>query len=350
MDHWQHCKNILCIRPDNMGDLLMTVPAIQALKSSFNCKITVLVSTMAAGVAAIMPAIDAVITFDLPWLKFDELPDGDQIAPLIAQLKTQEFDGCIVFNVYSQNPAPAILLAYLANIPLRAAYARENLYGLLTTWIPDPEPYQMIRHQVARDLALVAELGATDQPQKTQLRLAPFQSPLIENLEFKNYFVVHAGVSDPKRSYPTAQWIEFCRLLLSAFKLPIVLTGTAKDAKLVSEIAWEVAGTINLCEMLTVAQLGQIIADARALVAVNTGPVHLAAAVQTPVVVLYAQTNPQHTPWQVKNRVLPYSMSPTAQSKNEVIRFVNEKYYQQYVPYPSAKQVLNQLQELLAEP
>src|SRR5690606_29741612 len=72
----------------------------------------------------------------------------------------QQFDACVVFTVYSQNPLPAAMIAYLAGIPLRLAYCRENPYGLLTDWFPDPEPLTTIHHQVERDVNLVARIGA----------------------------------------------------------------------------------------------------------------------------------------------------------------------------------------------
>jgi ADP-heptose:LPS heptosyltransferase len=59
-----------------------------------------------------------------------------------------------------------------------------------------------------------------------------------------------------------------------------------------------VAGCLNLAE------LAALIAEADLLISNNTGPAHIAAAVDTPVVDLYALTNPQHTPWQVRSRVL----------------------------------------------
>jgi ADP-heptose:LPS heptosyltransferase len=59
-----------------------------------------------------------------------------------------------------------------------------------------------------------------------------------------------------------------------------------------------VAGSLDLSE------LAALLARADLLVANNTGPVHVAAAVGTPVVDLYALTNPQHTPWMVPCRVL----------------------------------------------
>ncbi|WP_432710993.1 glycosyltransferase family 9 protein, partial [Pedobacter sp.] len=79
------------------------------------------------------------------------------------------------------------------------------------------------------------------------------------------------------------------------------------------------------------------------VISVNTGAVHLAAAVQTPVVVLYAQTNPQHVPWLVSNRVLPYSVPDHLKSRNEVLRWVNEQLYTTVIPYPEVDDILRAL-------
>jgi ADP-heptose:LPS heptosyltransferase len=55
---------------------------------------------------------------------------------------------------------------------------------------------------------------------------------------------------------------------------------------------------------LSLGELGAALQLARVVVSNNTGPAHIAAAVGTPLVDLYAMTNPQHTPWQVRNRLL----------------------------------------------
>jgi ADP-heptose:LPS heptosyltransferase len=72
---------------------------------------------------------------------------------------------------------------------------------------------------------------------------------------------------------------------------------------------------------------------------VNTSTVHIAAALQRPVIVLYAETNPQHTPWLTKKAVLYYSIPEQLQSKNEVIQFVNQSYYKEQIDYPSPERV-----------
>ncbi|MDB5963134.1 MAG: glycosyl transferase [Massilia sp.] len=64
------------------------------------------------------------------------------------------------------------------------------------------------------------------------------------------------------------------------------------------------AGVVSLSGQLTLGQLGAAIALAAVVVANNSGPAHISAALGTPLVDLYAQTNPQHTPWLVAHRVL----------------------------------------------
>src|SRR4051794_37673766 len=132
---WQHCKNILIIRADNMGDLIMSSPAIRALKETFQARITVLTSSMAAGIVPCLVDIDEAMVFDLPWVKASETADSTGVAALVDQLKHRNFDAAIIFTVFSQNPLPAAMIAYMADIPLRLAYCRENPYGLLTDWI-----------------------------------------------------------------------------------------------------------------------------------------------------------------------------------------------------------------------
>src|SRR6185437_10257862 len=79
---------------------------------------------------------------------------------MIERLRAGRFDAAVIFTVYSQNPLPAALLAFLAGIPLRLAHCHENPYQLLTDWVRDPEPEQYIRHEVERQTALVAVVGA----------------------------------------------------------------------------------------------------------------------------------------------------------------------------------------------
>jgi ADP-heptose:LPS heptosyltransferase len=314
-----------------MGDLLMTTPAIRALKESIKCRITVLTSSMAAGIALSVPEIDDVIVFDVPWVKTSSVPESD-CYKVVEKIRQHQFDGAVVFNVYSQNPVPSIMLAYLAEIPLRLGYCRENPYELLTDWLPDQEPYSFVRHQVLRDLDLVAAIGATTKNEKLSLR---FNIELLPSLNTKligegiavqrPWLILHPGVSEEKRMYPKELWIKTAKIIQEATGFQLLFTGTASEASLASELAEEsgsdcfsLAGKLSLQEFMLLVQQAPLV------VSVNTGTIHIAAAAGTPVVVLYALTNPQHSPWHTVGEVLLFDVPPGLRSKNEVIRFVQE--------------------------
>ncbi|MEX8546440.1 MAG: glycosyltransferase family 9 protein [Mucilaginibacter sp.] len=328
---WKNCKKILVIRLDNMGDLLMSTPAIRALKETFNSRITVLTSSMAAGIARHIPEIDETITFDVPWVKTNHASFSTTFLILTEVLKQKQFDAAVIFTVFSQNPMPAVMLAYLADIPLRLAYCRENPYQLLTHWVPDQEPYTFIKHQVERDLDLVATVGAKTSDNYLSLQIPDLWESTQKELDKnsidlqKPWLILHPGVSELKRQYPTENWIELGKKLVADFGYQLLLTGSASEKQLTDEIrqgigtnAFSIAGLLALDEFIC------LIKEAPLLLSVNTGPVHIAAATQTPVVVLYAQTNPQHTPWKTPNKILFFEVPEALQSKNEVLKFVQQ--------------------------
>jgi lipopolysaccharide heptosyltransferase II len=315
-----------------MGDLLMSSPAIRALKETFHCRITLLTSSMAAGIARYIREIDEVITYDLPWVKLNNMADSSVFLQLIEVIKQKKFDAAVVFTVYSQNPLPSAMLAYLAGIPKRLAYCRENPYDLLTDWVPDEEPYRFVQHQVRRDLALVAAIGATTKKEQLYLDI-PVEgfSNAKEKLEkagidfSRPWIILHAGVSEKKREFAKDKWIETGKRLCNELHLQVLLSGSKSEKSLtdhlkkeIGEHAFSIAGALNLEEFVA------LVSQAPAIISVNSGPVHIAAATGTPVIVLYALTNPQHLPWKVKGNAFYYSVPSDMQSRNEVIRFAND--------------------------
>ena len=201
-----------------MGDVLMSSPAIRALHTGIGCKITLLTSGKGSAVAKLISAIDEIIEFDLPWVKSDHAGSSpERINDLLENLKSRCFDGCVIFTVYSQNPMPAIMLAYLAGIPLRLAYCRENPYDLLTDWFPDPEPLTLIKHQVQRDLDLLKGINITTTERRIWLDLSE-KGRLIAKKKLdaiagvtRPFIILHPGVSEPKREYPLELWARLAR-------------------------------------------------------------------------------------------------------------------------------------------
>lgn len=348
MDNWSSVKNLLCVRLDNIGDLLMSVPAITALKQTFGCKITLLTSSMAGKMAPFIPSIDDVMVYDVPWVKSDISPQVDTISTLVEELKKRNFDAAVIFTVFSQNPLPAAMLLYMAKIPMRLAYCRENPYHLLTHWIPEKEPYTFIRHQVQRDIELVRTVGASIDDDRIRMNV-PMQAWNTTGEKLKKagvdltkpWVVLHAGVSEKKREYPLPLWIETGNKIVEELQCQIILTGTESEKPLVEKIrngvgrsVFSMAGLFNLDEFIV------LIKNAPLIISVNTATIHIAAATQTPVVVLYALTNPQHTPWKVASKVLLFDIPEEMRSRNEVLQYVRDDYFTENTPMVTPDEIV----------
>lgn len=348
---WQQAKKILCVRLDNLGDVLMTTPALRALRAFCpEAELTLLTSSMGAGIAAFIPEIQRVIPFDVPWVKNEQMADSQGVFDLVARLKSERFDAAVIFTVFSQNPLPAAMLAYLAGIPLRLGYCRENPYDLLTDWLPDQEPFAELQHEVIHQINLVRSIGADTPPDQHLSLNVPMDAggAALHKTGIdpeRRWLVMHPGASESRRQYPMGSYIEAARAL-AAQGFQIVVTGSTSERELAEQLAHAVGG-VSMSGRLTLAELIGLIACAPVLISNNTGPVHIAAAVGTPVVVLYAHTNPQHTPWQVNNRVLYFDVPEVLRSKNTLLRYVYEKTVHQPVQDARPEEIVQAVGELL---
>jgi lipopolysaccharide heptosyltransferase II len=310
---WSDARNVLCVRLDNLGDVLMTTPAMQALKRARpDRRLTLLAAGAGASLAGHLPDVDEVIVYNPPWHRHDHAATPQEDLAFVQALAGRGFDAAVIFTVYSQNPLPAALMCYWTGIPLRAAYCRENPYRLLTDWARETEPQQQVRHEAARQLDLVRSLGieAPDVPMSFQLHAADRERAAAKLAKVgvvasTPFLLVHPGASAASRRYPPEHFASAADLLARRLDAPIVFCGAPSEAMLVQSIRHGMqAPSISVAGDLTLGELAAVIAMAKVVVCNNSGPAHIAAAVGTPVVDLYALTNPQHTPWMVPSRVL----------------------------------------------
>lgn len=311
---WENAKNILCVRLDSMGDVLMTTPALKALKGAVpGRKITLLTSKSGAQAAQLIPEIDDVVIYNAPWMKLP-LPPADSRGEfsMAARLQQSGFDAAVIFTVYSQSPLPAAFLCHLAGIPLRLAFCRENPYSLLSDWVKDTEPELGIRHEVQRQLDLVKTIDCQTEIETLSLQVPPGGETRVtrkmEKLGMQldqPWIVIHPGATADSRRYPAESFAAAARILSEEHNLQILFTGSRAEVPLVHQIQMGMGiSSYSLADELDLGELAALIALTPLLVTNNTGPAHIAAAVGTKVVVLYALTNPQHTPWMVPSRVL----------------------------------------------
>jgi ADP-heptose:LPS heptosyltransferase len=165
-----------------------------------------------------------------------------------------------------------------------------------------------VRHEVERQLDLVSTVGARTADTALSFRVPAKARGRIETLLMElpaPLVVVHPGATAASRRYPPEQYAAAVDLLIDEAQCTAIFTGDATEAPLVEGIVARMRHPArSLAGKLVLSELGALIERADLLISNNTAPAHIAAALGTPVVDLYALTNPQHTPWRVPSRVL----------------------------------------------
>lgn len=317
---WPDVQRVLAIRADNMGDVLMTTPALAAIRHSApRAHIALLASPSSAALAPHLPMVDEVIAAAVPWVRQpgDDDPSGQKDAALVDRLAAGRFDAAVIFTTATQSALPAALMCRLAGIARRLAHCRENPYALLSDWVAECDVLgDGMRHEVRRQLALVSHVGWRGVDQGLVFALRAADTAFVHALLNRHGFspdlplvVVHPGATAASRRYPADRFGQAASIVHRATDAQVVFTGDATEAQLIEEARAAMnAPSLSLAGQLTLGQLAALIDCADLLLSNNTGPVHIAAARGTPVVVLYALTNPQHMPWLVPSRVLNHDV------------------------------------------
>ncbi len=183
----------------------------------------------------------------------------------------------------------------------------------------DVEPEQDLRHEVRRQLDLVATVGARPADEHISVHPPAAASEKVvgllraAGLDFgKPWLVLHPGATAASRRYLPEQFAVAVRRLMHEAGAQVVLTGSRDEIELVEHLralleaegASPQARVVDLAGLLDIEEMAALLQLAPLLISNNTGPVHMAAGLGTPVVVLYALTNPQHTPWLTPSKVL----------------------------------------------
>lgn len=282
---------ILVVRPDNVGDVIMTVPALRALRAAApGARIDLLASPAGAAAAPLIDEIDDVVVASVSW---QQLPgggtdatapgDGDPDDALVAELAARGYDAAVVLTSFSQSPWTAAAVCRRAGIGVRVGTSKEFGGDALTHWVPAPPDGG---HQVDRALEVLAAVGVPSRGTDLGIRVpagADAQAPE------GRYVVIAPGASAPSRRWPPERFAEVGRGLAER-GWTVVVTGTAKEAELVDRAAADVPGARCLVGTLDLGGLAALMAGADAVVVNNSGGAHLADAVGTPVVELFAGT------------------------------------------------------------
>ncbi|GAA2939904.1 MULTISPECIES: glycosyltransferase family 9 protein [Streptomyces] len=277
--------NVLVVRLDSFGDVLLAGPAVRAAAARA-AHLTVLCGPLGEPAARMLPGVDDVIVWRAPWEGVHP-PDVEEadVPGLVAELRERAFDTALVLTSFHQSPLPAALLLRLAGVGRIGADSVDHPGRLLDVRhrrLPD-------RHEAeaALDTALAMgfRLRAGDDG-RLRVLPAPDTAALTGN---GPYVVVHPGASAPARSWDAERHAEAVRMLADAGHRVVVTGGPAEKA-LTRMVSGDDA--VDLGGRTGPRELAGVLRGADALVSANTGPAHLAAAVGTPVVSLFAPVVP----------------------------------------------------------
>ncbi len=322
-------RRVVIVRPDSDGDVLLTGPAIRAVAARAGY-VALWCGPRGRGAALLLPGIDEVIQWRTPWIDPEPPEVGEAgIEALLDRLRAAELDEAIVVTSFHQSALPSALLLRMAGVGRISAISDDypgSLLDLRHRMLPGVS-------EAEQALGLVAAAGyprpAGDDGTLRLTSELPDVSGLLSSGRFgselpNGYIVLHPGASVPARSCPPGLCARFVTAL-THIGHRVVVTGSPGERELtayVSEQARKLhSGLVtDLGGRTSLAELASVLAGAGCVVVANTGPAHLAAAVGTPVVSLFAPTVPfeQWRPYGVPYRRLGVADSPCRGSRAQL--------------------------------
>jgi ADP-heptose:LPS heptosyltransferase len=301
-----------------MGDVLLTGPAVRAIASS-GADVTFLAGPHGAGAAALLPGVSRVLRWRAPWIDPEPGPfDSGQVRSLIEQVRPLEPDAAVVFTSFHQSALPTALALRLAGVPRIAAFSEDYPGSLLDVRHPPTADIPETERNLALTRAAGFELPPGDDGRLAVTAALPDSRALTGD---GPYVVLHACASVPARAPSAARTGAFAAALAAA-GYQVTVTGSAAESALTAAVCqaaagYRGAGPVDLGGRTSLPVLAAVLARADVVVAPNTGAAHLAAAVGTPVVSLFAPVVPaaRWAPYGVPATVLGRQDAPCAGSR-----------------------------------
>jgi predicted lipopolysaccharide heptosyltransferase III len=286
----QQPVNILLLQLKRIGDLILTLPAIATLRENFQtARITLAISSECADLLPAIPNVDRIL------LVQRNLRD----LALFLGLARERFDYCIDFT---RNDRSA-LLVFLSGAQKRIVYRRRDRFQKRARVYSDfVKVRKLAMHTIDYNLALVGPLGVRNVSRALHLELPQEAREKANALRGDSkinepYVIFHPGSARAEKFWEPQRWADVIEHARFGSENSVVLTGGASRAE--QKHLREVKGTlrqrvVDLSGKTDLLTLAALIERARLLVTVDSAPMHLAAATQTPQVILFGPTNPFH--------------------------------------------------------
>ena len=272
-------RNILVIRNDRFGEFLLNIPAIRALKELYpQSKLTLAVNSGVLGLAGAVECVDEVVAWE----------------ELKSILGKRKFDIGVVLNPTKE----AHWAVFWAEIPVRVGYDRK--WGFLLTHKLKDTKCQGERHEVDYNLELMGLIGAKTIDKRLKIKV---DDNLFREFIGQKIVAIHPFTSDPVKQWPLERFKELGQRIKVELGFRVVMVGLigAKNNEIASAAYGNLAmtevgcsrndgvddGIVNMVNKTSLVELAALLKRCALLVSGDSGPVHLAASVGTPVVALF---------------------------------------------------------------
>ncbi len=296
----KNVKKILVVKLRHLGDVLLTAPIFTALKRALpQARLDAFIWAEAAPMLEGHPALDGLVLYDRNWKKlgFRKLLKE---AALLKRIRKENYD--VVINLTEGDRGA--LAARISGAPIRVGFdpkgkgfwGKKGLYTHVVKHCPG------LRHTVERNLDAVRRMGIFPRLEERQLCLhVPDESLLsVEKLVGRlPFLLIHPSSRWRFKCWPVEQMRELVHRLLERGERLVFTSGP--DPIEISMVEQIVQGTdvLNLAGKISLKELAALIQKAKALICVDSVPLHIASALKTPAVVLFGPTSDvTWGPWQ----------------------------------------------------
>ncbi len=271
-------SNILVCRTDRIGDVVLTLPVVNALRDFYpNSRITFLASEYTSEILQGHKAIDEVMIYK---------PD-ENVFQLAKRLRQKRFDlAVVVFPVFK-----IALALWLARVPVRVGTGYRFFSFLFNKRVFEHRKYAQ-RHEVEYNLDLIKRLGIEVDEVRFDIFIPQSALEKVEQILAKhglskeNYIVVHPGSKGSARDLKPSRFREMVKKLADeGFK--VVVTGSEDEKELVKYVCGDTENVFDFSGLFNLKELSALIKFASIFISNSTGPIHIASAVGTPVVGFY---------------------------------------------------------------
>ena len=284
-------KKILIIRLDHIGDVLLTTPTFRALRNKFpKTKIDVLVRPFTKELLIGNKNINKVIALNPPWFSREKT----SILNLFEFIKNnfRKYDLVIELHADPRNIILALLVGtYRIGFGIRG-------FGFLLNKVARYD--KKIKHQIERNLDVVSAIGADTKNKELELNLTKkeisFADKIFDKYKLKRAICINPGTGRIHKYWFNDRWAKVADTLIKKYNSKIILTGSkedVKDCKEIYDFSKNKEKIINLCGETSLRQLAAIIKKCMLFLGPDTGPMHTARAVKTPLIGLFGPVDPR---------------------------------------------------------